>query len=271
VRVPVVLSLVLAVASPVLGQAVQLSGGVDGRFTYLSSTQETDAIVRGVFLNLRKVWRDESGDRWIAVAQGDLDDNLERLRPYQVYLQSKGPLGHWNVRVGHFLLPFSLLATYDTERLPLQGLEGLSLGMRKDTGVQVLGFAGRFDYAVALTSGGGERRRYDRRAEPVLTARFACVDDASQLGFSLLSGRPLPKAGEKTSATPPQKRRFALDLTRFAGPLTLHVEAVAGNDGGRAVRGGLFLADVALGPALRSCHVLHREGFGATGEETGRG
>ncbi len=249
---PVLLALAGAVVVPerAWSQSFTLSGGADVRYTHDTNPSDDKTEIRGLFLNLRKVWSDELGDRWIGVAQADVDDNLKNVRPYQIYLQYKGPLGHCNLRGGLFLLPFGLLATYDTERLLLQGLEEQSLGIRKDSGLQVLGFAGRFDYAVAVTGGGGERRLSDRRADPVLTARVAYVKDDWQIGFSLLGGRPLPEAGSDTSSRPPRKRRLALDLTRLAGPLTVRAEAVAGDDEGRSVGGGVVLADLALGGAV---------------------
>ena len=193
----VLLAVLVISGGSLLAQGVQVSGGIDTR--YIRQTPDGGAgeiRLEGLFLNLRKVWADETGDRWIGVAQADFDDNFEQIQPYQVYLQYKGPLGKWNVRAGHFLLPLGLLATYDTERLLFRGLEELSLGIRHDTGAQVFGRFGEFDYAVAVTDGLGADRLFDGRANPVVTARVAYVRDDWQAGLSTLVGRVLINESE---------------------------------------------------------------------------
>lgn len=227
---------------------LNLSGGLDLRYSVESDPTEHEAAVDGVFLNLRKTWSDAVGDRWIGVAQVDLDDNFRELSPYQVYLQYKGPLGSWNVRAGHFLLPFGLLPTYDTERLLLQGLEEESLGIRKDTGAQVFGYLGDFDYSLSLTDGLGDKHFIDSRAAPVLTGRLAYVQDDWQLGFSTLLGRVFQDSEYSSLRDPVEEQRAALDLTMYRGPLTLRSELVGGWNDGQPVGGGVVLADWALAP-----------------------
>lgn len=241
----------IAAARPsAYAQGLQVSGGLNGRVTN-EHDNEIDRFqprLTGAFLNLRKVWSDEFGDRWIGVAQADFDDNLRRVRPYQVYLQYKGPLGKWNLRGGHYLLPFGLLATYDTERLVLQGLEKTSLGIRKDSGVQAFGRQGSWDYAVSLSNGLSDVRFADSRANPVLTARVAYVAGDAQLGFSALAGRVLLDTDPRPVDV--RERRFAVDATKSFGPLTLRAEGLGGTDNGRSVGGGLLLGDYALTPKL---------------------
>lgn len=233
-------------AGALLAQGVQISGGLDARFNHETGAGESDGGLEGLFLNLRKVWSDKTGDRWIAVAQVDFDDNFERVQPYQVYLQYKGPLGKWNVRAGHFLLPFGLLATYDTERLLFRGLEELSLGIRHDTGAQLFGRFGDFDYAVAVTDGLGTQRLFDSRANPVVTARMAYVRDEWQLGLSALIGRVLINEDEFGEEGIVAERRLSLDATRTLGAWTLRGEAVVGSDDDDFVGGGVALVDYAI-------------------------
>lgn len=230
------------------GEGLQLSGGLDTRFTYETRLGKTEAEIAGLFLNLRKVWSDAEGDRWIGIAQGDLDDNLKRLQPYQVYLQYKGPLGRWNVRAGHFLLPFGLLATYDTERLLLQSIEEINLGIRHDTGAQLFGRTGAWDYALAVTDGLGTQRLWDSRANPVVTGRFAFVQDRWQAGLSALLGRVLVDADDVAEFKDDlvSARRVALDFTGQLGQATARAEISAGTDAGRGVWGGVLLADYPL-------------------------
>lgn len=246
----ILIALLVIGSDSAFAQGVQVSGGIDTR--YVRQTPEGGAgevRLEGLFLNLRKVWADETGDRWIGVAQGDFDDNFERIQPYQVYLQYKGPLGKWNVRAGHFLLPFGLLATYDTERLLFRGLEELSLGIRHDTGAQVFGRFGDWDYAVAVTDGLGTDRLLDGRANPVLSARVAYVRDW-QAGLSVLSGRVLINESDFGEEGIVAEQRLAFDLTKTVGAWTLRGEAVLGSDDEEAVGGGVALVDYALTPKL---------------------
>lgn len=236
-------------------EGLQLSGGVDGRFTHENHPQSDEVELNGLFLNLRQVWADETGDRWIGVAQVDFDHNFESIAPYQLYLQYKGPLGKWNARAGLYLLPFGLLATYDTERLLLTGIENTSLGIRQDVGAQVFGHFGDWDYALSVTDGLSNIRFVDSRANPVLSARLAYVKDDWQVGLSMLIGRPWARfeplvGGEESSARFTQERRLALDATKSFGPLTLRAEASGGTESARGVWGGVVLADYALLPKL---------------------
>lgn len=243
------------VPSSAAGQRVQFSGGIDARLT----NAQTDSAppdsaehlrLEGAFLNVRKVWSDDLGDRWIGVAQADFDDNFQRIRPYRLYLQYKGPLGKWNVLGGHFLLPFGLLATYDTERLPLQGLERSSLGIRKDSGAMLFGHFGSWDYAASVTDGLSDVRFVDSGANPILTARLAYVRGDTQIGISTLVGNVLLDPDFGIGSGFQRERRGALDATHSFGPLTLRAEVVGGTNNGRPVGGGLILADYALTPKL---------------------
>ena len=235
----------LALALPVLGEGLTISGGLDGRASHSSET-DADAELRGLFLNLRQVWQDDEGDRWIGVAQLDVEHDFAEVQPYQAYLQYKGPLGKWNIRGGHFLVPFGLLATYDTERLLLGGLEDLNLGIRHDTGIEWLGRFGTWDYALAVTDGLGVTSLFDSRANPVVSGRVAYVRDDWQLGLSVFSGRVVFAEERDFGWNDAQLRLAALDFTRSWGPATVRAEVTAGTEGGRGVWGGVLLGDYAL-------------------------
>ena len=252
-------------------QSLQVSGGLDARVTNeRESGAETGpyrAQLTGAFLNLRKVWSNEFGDRWIGVAQADFDDNFGRVRPYQIYLQYKGPLGKWNVRAGHYLLPFGLLATYDTERLILQGLEKTSLGIRKDTGVEAFGRYRSWDYAISVTDGLSDVRFVDSRANPIITGRVAYVQGNAQIGFSTLVGRVLLDPEFGFTRPDAREKRLAVDATKAFGPLTVRAEGVGGTNNGRRVGGGILLGDYALTPKLE----LHARYAYWNTEKTGHG
>lgn len=232
----ILLSLLLIVPVHAAGQV--LSGGVDARYRSGEAAE-----LRSVFLNWRKVWSDGLGDRWIGVAQVDLQHDLSELRPYQLYAQYKGPLGRWNIRAGHAFVPFGLLATFDTERLLLHGIEEETIGIRLDTGVAVFGRAGAIDYIAAVSTGTGHPRDLGRSTAPLLTGRVAHVSGNYQLGMSMLGGDIV-----LSSAGPVRKRLGGIDATALLGRTTLRAELVAGSSAGDTTAGGLLLADYSLTP-----------------------
>lgn len=218
-------------------EATTVSGGVDLR----AQTGGDDfAGVEGAFLNVRQVFTQGGADRWIVVVQGDSGDNFEHPRLYQTFVQLKGPLGRWNVRAGRYIVPFGLLATYDSERLVLNTMEPLTLGLKLDNGIQASGFTEDFDYAVSVTEGGAVRR-------PVVIARVGRGggEDLSW-GVSAMAGK-LPETASKETVEIPNallpdvpvvdKRRVAADATLTAGPDLWRMEAVVGTDDGNFVKG----------------------------------
>lgn len=233
-------------------QGVQVSGGMDARYIAEGGTQKAE--VEGLFLNFRKVISDEGGDRWILVGQVDAERNFREIRLYQTYLQHKGPLGKWNIRAGHYILPFGLLADYDTERLVLRTLEPLSLGIKLDTGVELLGFVRDIDYAVSVSQGAGRERLSDADDNKLFTGRIGWQGDDVNIGLSILNGRILTEEGSfirnETGSDSLYERRLDIDLTWYNGSLILRGEAVVGKDDDKGVGGFLAKADYAVTPDL---------------------
>lgn len=245
------LTFILVIFIPNMSQAesFQISGGLDGRYINTDG-HENDAELEGLFLNFRKVFSDEKGDRLIAVGQLDADHNFKEIKPYQTYLQYKGPLGKWNIRAGHYILPFGLLSDYDTERLVLRTLEPLSLGIKLDTGVELLGYLGNFDYAVSVSEGVGRNRFTDIDDDKVVTARVGWQGEDINIGLSTLIGRVLTEKdsviSDELGSTRFYEKRIGLDATKFAGPIILHGEVLFGEDSDIKVGGALLKADYAL-------------------------
>lgn len=240
-----VVGLMASLIAPAAVQAegLNVSGGLDAR----AQTGDEDSFAAG-FLNLRQVIEQDGVDRWILVGQLDSGENFESPLLYQTYAQLKGPLGRWNVRAGRFIAPFGLLASYDSERLVLNTIEPLSLALKLDTGVQVSGFVGDHDYAVALTEGSGV-------GDPVLTGRWSWQRDDFNVGLSVLSGRlpetaskdTVERRGEQLPGIPlVDKRRLGLDATWNDGPNTWRGEALLGTDDGGFVKGGYVEYERAL-------------------------
>lgn len=247
--------LILLVIIPQFCEAgsFQISGGADVRYINTDG-DENDIELEGLFLNFRKVFSDEKGDRLIAVGQLDMDQNFEKIRPYQTYLQYKGPLGKWNIRAGHYILPFGLLSDYDTERLILKTIEDLSLGIKLDTGVELLGFWGDFDYAVSVSQGVGQNRLTDIDNDKLITARIGWQGEDISAGLSGLIGKVLTEKDSglrgEISSNSVYEKRLGLDLTKYLGQLTLRGELDIGEDKNEIIGGGLLKADYALTPRL---------------------
>lgn len=235
-------------ALPASAQSLTVSGGLDVRAS--TGTEGTRGVLEGAFLNLRGVIPQDGADRWILVLQGDSGEKAEEPHLYQAYAQWKGPLGRWNLRGGRYLLPFGLLASHDSERLLLNTLEPLSLGLKLDEGLQLHGFTPRFDYAVSLSDG-------LRNQGPVASGRIGREGDEFAWGLSFLAGR-LPEAASKESLELPgrvlesvpfvRKARLGFDGTATWGPDLLRTELVAGTDNGRSVGGAYGEWERALSP-----------------------
>ena len=240
------IALVLMDAPSAGAQGVSLSGGIDLR-AHAGNSAEDALVLQGLFLNARKVFSDDLGDRWIAVAQADADDNLAKIRPYQLYLQYKGPLGRWNLRAGHYLLPFGLLSEYDTERLVLGGVEEENLGLKLDTGFQVFGYADSWDWSLSLSRGIGRRWLSEADAgNYALAARLARGGDDWKVGLSALAGEiltdePFPAAGASVS-----QRKGALDFTAQRERLALRSELSAGTEDSKAMAAAVLLPSYSL-------------------------
>ncbi len=245
------MSLYAALAAVFLLQAaasaggLQVSGGLDARLR--SQEGSAKGVLEGLFLNARKVFRDAQGDRLVLVGQLDADDNFARIRPYQTYLQYKGPLGRWNVRAGHYILPFGLLAYYDTERLLLRTQELTSLGIKLDTGVEALGYRGSWDYAVSVSQGTGRRRLSDTGGSKLVTARLGWSADEVRAGLSGLAGGVLAAEGPSPAPVDRRTTRLALDASYPWERWTFRSELALGTDDGRRAGGGILAADLALG------------------------
>lgn len=239
---------VFFLALPLSAQSLQFSGGADGRFTRRDGNAK--GVLEGLFLNARHVIQDRSGDRLILVGQLDIDDNFEQWRSYQTYAQYKGPLGRWNVRGGHYILPFGLLSEHDSERLLLKTLEDESLGIKLDTGLEALGFLDSFTYALSVSQGVGRRRLRDVDDNKLLTGRLGWTGDAVKAGFSWLKGRVLQTEELFTDKIVREEGRWALDATAEWGQFILRSELIVGEDDGKSVGGGFLGVDRALNPRL---------------------
>lgn len=175
---------------------------------------------------------------------------VNRLRASEVYGFYNFALSGVSARIkfGQFVLPFGLMAVYDTPLQPIQPLYEKSLGLRVDSGIALEGEYGPYRYAGAVTTGVGPNRS-DFDADKVVTFRLARTVATPlgvlEVGGSLLSGRgpvtafdtELPASGTSGSRRFVDKSRIAGDGQYFFGPVTLRGEIVFGGDNEEPVWG----------------------------------
>lgn len=207
----------------------QVSGGVDTR-AYWQEHESPKTELYGLFLNYRKVVPDDLGDRWIISLQGDAEHDLKEIRSYQSFLQYKGPLGRWNVRAGHFILPFGLLNDLDTERLLLQSKEEETIGVKLDTGVSVFGFVDDWNWALALTSGVGRRWLNDYDKTYLSTIRLSRKIDDFSFGGSILIGDLRPDDDFPVKSENVRQQKLAIDGLFELGQTTARLELMGGKE-----------------------------------------
>jgi len=247
----------LILHSQAQADATQISGGLDGRALSqdpLWGAGEEDIRLHGAFANLRHVISDKSGDRYILVGQVDANNNLDELEAYQVYGQVKGPLGRINLRTGRYILPFGLLANLDTERQLIQTQEAVTLGIKLDTGVQVFGFTGPFDYAVSVSQGTGELD--DQDSNKLLVARLGMQNEDWRWGLSYMGGQVVTDDDVFLQQGSFDRQRLALDMEVDWVPWLLRGELIAGEDDGRSVYGATLMTDYDINAKLSINTVL---------------
>lgn len=164
-------------------------------------------------------------------------------------------------KVGQFVLPFGLMAVYDTSLQPIQTLYDRAIGLRVDTGLALEGEYGPYHWAGALTTGAGPDRS-DPDGSKLITFRLGRTVATSlgvfEVGGSLLSGRApqtswdteLPASGYSYGRAFVDKTRIAGDGQYFFGPLTLRAELVFGGDGDESVWGYFAEANYKVTPRL---------------------
>ena len=193
---------------------------------------------------------------------------ISRLRSSELYVFRKvvlpieGLTG--TVRVGQFVLPFGLIAVYDTPLQPIQPLYEEALGLRVDTGILFEGHfgneAGKYRYAASLTTGRGPNKLSSDiggvtcfRIERNFNGDVRGATSRVQIGASILTGRlpltqfntELPASGTVTEKTMVNKTRFAIDGQIGSGNTIGRGEVIFGGDstasGSQEDVGGYFL------------------------------
>ncbi|MBC7805863.1 MAG: hypothetical protein H7145_06905 [Akkermansiaceae bacterium] len=216
--------------------------------TYVSAGRLTTDWVRANPLN-----RDERGGVRVQMLletdqRGTVIEKLRLSEAYGYYTFLSGGVSA-RARVGQFVLPFGLLAVYDTPLQPIQTLYEKSLGLRVDTGVMLEGRYGDFRYAGSITAGTGPNRvEFDDNAVFAFRLARAVVlpkIGPAEIGGSLLSGK-LPQTNSNTLLYPSgtvetrsvvKSTRFAVDAQLFRNPWVFRGEVVFGGNDNEPVYG----------------------------------
>lgn len=236
-------------AADIRYRTVSASGEKETVGTYVSAVRFT-----GDFIRANPSTGDERGGArlQLLLESDNRGTRLNRVRTSEAYVfyRFNFPGVSANFRVGQFVLPFGLLAVYDTPMQPIQPLYEKSLGLRVDTGTMLEGDYDVYHYAIALTRGVGPNKNDEDRTG-VITFRLSRNVRLPafkgrplgrvQVGGSLLSGR-LPVTGFSTELPPSgfsgsrgaqqyiKKTRFAGDAIYEVGRFTGRGEIVFGAD-----------------------------------------
>ena len=141
--------------------------------------------------------------------------------------------GGFNLRVGHYEIPFGLEQNIDTNGT-LRQYTFSDRAIKVDWGVTVNGKYAGLDYEIALSRGSGND--FTARHDPYLfSGRIGTSSQGNFIaGFSWMLGDVLNGAG----AVP--RKRAGLDLAYYTGPWELLLEVSGGDNDGNATANALL-------------------------------
>jgi len=223
------------------GTNVRLGGGLYPRFMYdqMGSSFELMGAEGTIQAQVTSDTRDILTALIQVRAAGAMSDWTSGFHFGQAYALFPLGLSLPTIRVGQAVIPFGLLADYDTHTQIIQTPFAKTLGLRLDPGIGVLGALGQLDYRLWLSNGNGPDMMDNDKGKVVtvrVAPRFLWGDADVTLGFSGLAGS-LPywsldslsqmDEGPKSYGA---KYRLGLDNTTDLGPLTIRLEGVIGRD-----------------------------------------
>jgi hypothetical protein len=221
-------------------RTVSISGEEGAEGTYIPAVRLTGDYIRAN----PKTGDERGGVRLQLVLENDNRESqikVARLSEAYAFYRFLFPGVSANVRAGQFVLPFGLIAIYDTPLQPIQPLYEKSLGLRVDRGFMLEGDWGVYHYAGSITTGAGPNRPdtdntwvYTFRLERTFPTRLGRF----QVGGSALSGRgpvttfatELPPSGQSRALRYVDRTRFAVDGVYLRGSLLARGELVFGAD-----------------------------------------
>ena len=228
-----------------------------------SDARDEFSAVSALGLDLHKVFRDDEGDWATLVLQPYLTriDNLPMHPPFfeddddwelvwRIANLNFTRLSHgqFNLRVGHFEIPYGLEHVINTNGTLRDFTHGRNLGVKADWGAGINGDLGRWEYEATLSRGTGNE--YSSRGRPYAVAARVGTDrdQAVALGVSFFHGRVanpgaagLWRGGFDLPAAIPdvgaivRRTRTGVDLQARRGPFDFLVEGSFGRDYHQAV------------------------------------
>ncbi|MBM3317320.1 MAG: hypothetical protein FJY75_05665 [Candidatus Eisenbacteria bacterium] len=214
----------------------------------------------------------EGGDFLTANLQAriayDADEPASRawsLDLHNAWVEHKLGLGR-TLRAGHFDAAFGLEPLLDTHATIFQTLAHDNIGYKQDWGIAYSGFAGAYDYTIALQNGSGMSLQR-RDGSFLATARIGTPPGRElQYGLSGMAGRVLRAERMRTFPRPPlssdravRKERLGLDAQYEVGPWAFKAETAYGRDDRRPVLGALSQLDYTI-PSRQRLQ-LHLQGM----------
>lgn len=235
-------------------------GALDFRYRTLTSSGDAETVGSYIaaarftadFVRANPNTGDERGGARIQLILEDdaRKTSLNRVRTSEgyVYYQFLFPGVSATVKAGQFVLPFGLIAVYDTPLQLVQPLYEKALGLRVDTGVGLEGYYGLYHYGVSATTGAGPDRKDNDNNILVafrLERAFQTRNGNVQVGGSLLNGyaprtgfaTELPPSGYAAGGNYVKKSRFAADGTWLYKAFTGRGEIIFGSDDEQPVWG----------------------------------
>ncbi len=192
------------------------------------------------------------------------EDDWEHVFRFFDFNYTRLAQGKFNIRVGHFEIPFGLEYPIDTNGTMHQFIPGRNLGLKADWGISINGTLPYFNYEVSLTRGTGNE--IDHRGQPYAVAgRIGTPNDKNLIiGLSAFHGRVWSpasvgawRAGLRPSTAREMARgvtstahgrgrddvirrtRFGIDIQWYRGTIGVLAEASYGRDYNQDVFNGL--------------------------------
>ena len=229
---------------------------VSARASY-DTREEELARIEFLGFDLHKVFSSNTGDWGTLLLQGYMTriDGVERHPPffddshdwefvYRIFNLNVTRFGGraFNVRIGHFEVPFGLEQVINTNGTLRDYTHGRNLGLKADWGVTINGDLPAFEYELAVSRGSGNT--WETRGRPhVLSGRVGTSRDRS-----IILGLGAFKADVVDEAEPDGTRsrwRVGADAQWYVGRFGVLGELAIGADEGREVVNGLLELDLA--------------------------
>jgi hypothetical protein len=232
---------------------------LSARGSYMTDTDEwSGQYVLG--LDLHKVFTGPSGDIGTLVFQPylvrldnnsyppyffDDGDDWELVWRIANFNYTALARGRFNIRVGHFEVPFGLEQNIDTNGT-LRQYTFRDRGIKADWGASVNGVLTSTEYEIAVSRGSGNDIR--STGDPyILSGRVGSRSDRNLIaGLSFLHGEILGSAGTT------ERTRVGLDVAWYRGLLEMLFEISAGEDDGTDTFNGL--AELSLRNPMETLH-----------------